>query len=259
MQMVKMVTDISWTHSQYSAKELEEAGYPKAESFPILRDYGALAARDPDPELSKILKDGKKNVLFVGRVAPNKAAHDLYFLLSQYKKFIDPNIRLILVGFNKSPYAQYHLKNLALDLDFKVADSLNKQDVANCDILMPGQVADADLATFYRSSDAFVCLSDHEGFCVPLVESMYFGIPILAHSATAVPETLGAGGLLIDKHDMPSLVEKLSAVLNYENINHHLRDLALKRSKRYDLQNLIKEFDHVLEKTLNSFRDSRRI
>jgi glycosyltransferase involved in cell wall biosynthesis len=259
IQMVKMVTDASWTHSNYSKKEIEEAGYPKADSFPILRNYGALAARAPNAELEKIVKDGKKNILFVGRVAPNKGTHDLYFLLSQYKKFIDPGIRLILIGTNRSPYAQFHLKNLAADLDLKVTESLNKQDVANCEILMPGQVSDDDLATFYRSSDAFVCLSDHEGFCVPLVESMYFGIPILAHNATAVPETLGEGGLLVDKCDMPSLVEKLSAILNHENVSQHLRELAMKRSKRYDWQMLINEFDQVLNKVLKSFRDARRL
>lgn len=259
MPMVRMCTDATWTESRYNADEIEGFGFPKSELFPILRNYSALTAEPENVELAKKLKDGKKNILFVGRMAPNKAPHDLLFLLKQYQKFISPNTRLLLIGFSQSPYAQVQLKELAKTLDLHLAEDLSAPAIARCDVLMPGQVSDSDLATIYRSSDAFVCLSDHEGFCVPLVESMYFGIPVLAHSATAVPETLGDAGILIDKRDMVAAVEGLNALLNHKDINQQYRELALNRSKRFDWSKIVGEFDLALDKTLKQYADSRSL
>lgn len=257
--MVKMCTDATWTESRYNANEVENFGFPKSELFPILKDFQALSNQPVNSALEQRLKDDKKNILFVGRVAPNKAPHDLFFLLKQYIKFVDPNARLILIGFNQSPYAQVSLKNLAKSLDLSLADDLSSAAIANADILMPGQVSDADLATIYRASDVFTCLSDHEGFCVPLVESMFFGIPIIAHNATAVPETLGTGGLLIDKSNMVTTIEGLSALLNSKEVHQHYRNKALARSKRYDWSAIVAEFDAALEKTLQAYFNSRCI
>jgi glycosyltransferase involved in cell wall biosynthesis len=257
MPVIKMCTDATWTESQYNADEIESFGYPRSDLFPILRDFKALSNLPVNSALLEALKGNKKNVLFVGRVAPNKAPHDLFFLLKQYKKFIDPNIRLILVGFSQSPYAQVLLKELAKNLDLSLAEDLSPTAIAHADILMPGQVSDVDLATIYRASDVFTCLSDHEGFCVPLVESMYFGIPIIAHNATAVPETLGSGGLIVEKNNMVATIEGLNALLNSKEVSQHYRKMALDRSNRYNWSTIVSEFDAALDKTLQTFSDSR--
>ena len=257
--MVKTCTDATWTESRYNANELESVGFPKSELFPILRDYQALSNQPVNAALEQRLKGNRKNILFVGRVAPNKAPHDLFFLLKQYQKFVDPNVRLILVGFSQSPYAQISLKNLAKDLELTLAEDLSRAAIDSADILMPGQVSDIDLASIYRASDVFTCLSDHEGFCVPLVESMYFGIPIIAHNATAVPETLGNGGLIVEKSDVVATIEGLSALLSSPGVNQHYRNKALERSKRFNWSTIVAEFDAALEKTLQSYYRSRGI
>ena len=186
-------------------------------------------------------------------MAANKAPHDLMFALKQYQKFIDPMTRLILIGSNQSPYAQIQLKRLAKLLDLKLSEVANSDSMSNCDVLMLGSVTDKELATFYRSSDVFLCLSDHEGFCVPLVESMSFGIPIVAHNSSAVPETTADAAIIVDKADMVATIRGLSGLLNSSELNAEYRSRALARSKRFSWETIVSEFDSVLDETLKAY------
>jgi glycosyltransferase involved in cell wall biosynthesis len=76
------------------------------------------------------------------------------------------------------------------------------------DVVLTGHVSDDDLLAYYSVADVFVCLSEHEGYCVPLVEAMNAGVPVLAHAAGAVEETLDGGGVLL-RDKRPELVAEL--------------------------------------------------
>jgi glycosyltransferase involved in cell wall biosynthesis len=140
------------------------------------------------------LQDGRTNILFVGRFAPNKKQDDLIAAFSHYLKH-DPDARLILAG--QPEQADPYITHLA--------DLITKLNLAQS-VLLTGSVNDAQLAAYYRTAQLFWSMSEHEGFCVPLIESMWFDVPILAFKATAVPETLGDAGLMFSsKDDLPAL------------------------------------------------------
>ncbi|HYJ06856.1 MAG TPA: glycosyltransferase [Chthoniobacterales bacterium] len=179
--------------SAFNADELARDRFPKPGVLPLAIDPCKWAFR-PDPAIMNQLQDGRTNILFVGRFAPNKKQDDLIVAFSHYLQ-LDPGARLILVGKPEfaDPYV-IHLGDLVGHLG--LTDS----------VLLPGSIADAQLAAYYRSAHLFWSMSEHEGFCVPLIESMWFDVPIIAFKSSAVPETLAEAGLMFtDKKDMPGL------------------------------------------------------
>lgn len=184
---------ISLGDSAFNAAELAQDGFPNPGVLPLAIDPSKWAL-PPDPAIMEQLQDGRTNLLFVGRFAPNKKQDDLIVAFSHYLQF-DPDARLILVGKPESadPYV-IHLRDLI--------DRLGLTE----SVLLPGSIRDAQLPAYYRSAHLFWSMSEHEGFCVPLIESMWFDVPIIAFKSSAVPETLADAGLMFtDKDDMPAL------------------------------------------------------
>jgi len=174
--------------SAYNAGELEDLGYRKCTVVPILIDQRDFA-HEVDPIAAERLQrdkaDGGADVLFVGRIAPNKCQHDLIKTLMAYRSAYDPNARLRLVGGSSS-----HAYETALRTYADALGLANAVDFA-------GSVSNGELAAYYQSADVFLCLSEHEGFCVPLIEAMTHEVPVVAFEAAAVPETVGDGGVLL--------------------------------------------------------------
>ena len=125
-------------------------------------------------------------LLFVGRFSPNKAQHHLVEALWLYRRWYDPDARLHLVG--PAVTAAY------VEAVFGFADELGLSDA----VRHGEDLSERELAAWYADADVFVCLSEHEGFCIPLLEAMQAGLPIVAFAAGAVPETLGDAGILLD-------------------------------------------------------------
>jgi glycosyltransferase involved in cell wall biosynthesis len=164
------------------------------------------------------LRDGTTNLLFVGRWVPNKRIEDLLRVFAFYHHKLNANSRLLVVGSSWLPnYNRELLGEIRrLGLSGKV--------------LFPGGgrgVSDPDLVSYYRSADAFVIMSEHEGFCVPLVESMFFGVPIFAYAAGAVPETLGGSGVLVSRKVFPVIALAIEEVLE----NRVLRSAVVGKEK----------------------------
>lgn len=185
-------TTLALADSTFNATDLEAEGFSPVEVVPPLVDLRRAA---PDPATAAVLRRRRTGPhwLFVGRLAPNKCQHDLVAALAVARRLHDPGTRLTLVGGTTSELYRDAVESLADDLG--VADALT----------LAGRLSPAELAAYWDDADVFVCLSEHEGFCVPLVEAMDAGVPVVAYAAAAVPETVGPAGVLLDAKD-PVLV-----------------------------------------------------
>jgi L-malate glycosyltransferase len=180
--------------SEYNRLELDEAGFKKTGVMPIIIDF---ADYDVRPRRKIIRKYGGEatNILFVGRVAPNKRHEDILRVFYYYQKMIDAEARLFLVGSHTGTDAYLtYLRRLVTELKLK-------------DVFFCGAVKLEDLVAYYKVADVFLSMSRHEGFCVPLLESMHFDVPIVALGITAVPGTLGGAGVLVNEANTPGIAE----------------------------------------------------
>jgi glycosyltransferase involved in cell wall biosynthesis len=175
--------------SSYNAAELVALDCPHVEVAPILLDLTDLDEA-PDRNTADRLErykatTGGSDWLFVGRIAPNKAQHDLVLALAAYRETFDPNARLWLVGSSSSHHYQTRIGDLIDDLGLKDA------------VHLVGSSSPAELIAYYAAADVFVSVSDHEGFCVPVLEAMHCRVPVAAYHAGAIPETLAGAGLCL--------------------------------------------------------------
>jgi len=186
-------TSLAVAHSAYSATDCRRAGYRRSEVAPILLDVDGLIGDVDDFALRRLGDErasrGGSDWLFVGRLAPHKAQHDIIKAFAIYREVYDGHARLSLIGGSSShayeTTLQAYVRSLGLDGAVRILHS----------------VTGGELAAHYATAEVFVCLSDHEGFCVPILEAMAYGLPVVAYAATAVPETLGGAGLLLPRKD----------------------------------------------------------
>ncbi len=195
--------DLALGDSEFNRQELEALGFTRTGVLPIAVDTDRITSAPRRPALERILGDGLINVLFVGRIAPNKKIEDHIRLAELYKRNVDSYYRFIFVGrYDGVP--RYYAQIRALITEFQMLPDR---------FWFTGPVPDEDLAAFYRWADAYVSLSEHEGFCVPLVEAMAADVPVVAYAAGAVPETLGGAGLLFEPKDLELAAELLGTVV----------------------------------------------
>jgi hypothetical protein len=167
-----------WGTRKYNRRELETLGFDRPGVFPIA---GRHVARDAGLRPAGARRDASTtasvNFLFVGRIAPNKKIEDIIRLAEFYKRYVDAYYRFIFVGrFDVVP--RYYSMIRALMTEYRF---LNDR------FLFTGPVSDRELAVYYRHAAVYISMSEHEGFCVPLVEAMAADVPVLAYAAAAVP------------------------------------------------------------------------
>lgn len=187
--------------SEFSKRDLREMGYTcPIEVLPVLVRFSDYA-QPPSEEVLRKYADDRVNVLFVGRMAPNKKVEDVISCFWQYQTRYNRKSRLILAGSfsEKSRYVQMLQRH---------AKQLGAQEV-----VFTGHIPFAELLAYYRTADLFLCMSEHEGFCVPLLEAMYFHVPVLAYASTAVPETLGEAGVVVAQKDYAAIAGKMDALI----------------------------------------------
>ena len=195
--------DLALGDSEYNRQELERLGFEPNGIMPIVVDSDRLRRTEPRPALERVLRDGMVNILFVGRVAPNKRLEDHIRLAEHYKRYVDTEYRFIFVG-RVDAVPRYFATVQTLMRDYEMpADRF----------WFTGPVPDSELATYYRTARAYVSLSEHEGFCVPLIEAMATDVPILAYGAGAVPETLGGAGICFTPKDLERAAELLGMLV----------------------------------------------
>ncbi len=192
-------TELALGDSEFNRHELEEAGYTQTGVLPIVMDF-SVYGRPSSPLVHRLYDDDRTNIVFVGRVIPNKKIDDLIRVFAIYQRFLDPRARLLLVGDHRGQERYLdRLKEMVAALDVR-------------EVVFTGHVDQDELLAHYRLADVFLCLSEHEGYCVPLVEAMHFGVPVVAYAAGAVPDTLRGGGVLLQDKS-PELVAELLHML----------------------------------------------
>jgi L-malate glycosyltransferase len=180
--------------SEFNRRELEAIGFERTTVFPIVLDPDRYVSR-PIDRLERAYRDGHVNFLHVGRLVPNKRIEDVLKVFYFYRRRINPDSRLFLVG---------------IDTDMEIYSVALRQlihDLGLSGIALAGRATQRELVTYYRLAHVYLCMSEHEGFCVPLLEAMHFGVPVIAYAAGAVPETLGGAGALVMRKDFPEIAE----------------------------------------------------
>jgi glycosyltransferase involved in cell wall biosynthesis len=171
--------------SAFNARELAAMGYEEPSVIPIFFNAGRLSNAGSNPEILKSWK-ATFNLVFVGRICPNKRQDELIQIFDGYHSR-RPDSRLLLVGSSHGTeeYGDYLRQEIT---------ALGLNDA----VLLAGKVSQSDLASYYRVASVFTCASEHEGFCVPLLEAMVFGVPVIAYNCCAVPEIVDKAGVLLD-------------------------------------------------------------
>ncbi len=220
-------TDLGIADSAFNAHELSDLGYRRTSVVPILVDIAALDVAPPDAStlarLSDARAEGGADWLFVGRLAPNKAQHDLVKAFTAYRRLYDGRARLHLVGASSS-----HQYETALGA---FVDALGIGDAVE----ITGGVGAGALAAYFATADVYVSVSEHEGFCVPLLEAMHHRVPIVAYAATAVPETLGDAGMLLDAKDAYTVAAAVQRVVTDAALRDQMIAAGVTRLHEFDI------------------------
>lgn len=220
--------------SKYNASELSKYGFHNPGVLPIPVDPYKWNI-SADALLIKQLQDGKTNILFVGRISPNKCQDHLLEAFASYRA-MEQNSRLIFVGSGEvdDPYYQHIFKTIyRLDLTSHV--------------MCTGQVNDAQLSAYYRTAHLYWSMSEHEGFCVPIVEAMWFDIPVLAYKSSAIPETLGEAGMMFeDKTDWNKVAALAKRIVHDGDLRDKIIQAQRERRIAFLPNALVENYEEVI-------------
>lgn len=203
--------------SRYNRDCLRQAGYRcPIPVLPVIVPFADYEA-EPDKDIvSRYGGDGWVNLIFVGRVVPNKKQEDIIRAYVTYKQRYNEKSRLFIVG-NYAGMEDYYLR-----LQHYVSK------IGADDVRFTGHIPFSSILAYYRVADVFISMSEHEGFCVPLIEAMKFDVPIVAYAAAAIPETLGGAGMIFAKKDYA----RVAAAIDVLVTNRELCDRVLASQRR---------------------------
>ena len=218
--------------SEYNRIELDVLGFGSTGVLPVVPDFSHLAEAPGQP-IASGFDDGQTNVVFVGRVIPNKKFEDVIRAFHVYRTRHNPRSRLLLVG-SYSGFEKY------LAMLHGLIATLGTPDVH-----FLGHVSNEELSALYDVADLLLCASEHEGFCVPLIEAFYKRVPVMAYAATAVPATMDGGGVLYETKDPHHVARLMEAVLDDPRIEDAIiasQDAALARLRARDFGGTLLRF-----------------
>jgi glycosyltransferase involved in cell wall biosynthesis len=211
--------------SPYNELELLQQGVDAQKSFvvPPFHHIDRLSAIEPDREVLDAYGDGHTNILMVGRVVPNKGHPKLIEAFAAYHRDYNRASRLFIVGKEETRLNTYNrwLHHIATHL---------KVDHA---VVFAGEVADGELKAYYSLADAFMITSEHEGFCVPLIEAMSMKVPIVAYGSSAIPDTVNGGGLVWDERNPYLLAESINWIAKNKENGVRLGEMGHRRYEKH--------------------------
>ncbi len=229
------ICEVAAGDSEFNRKELIDSGFMPETTFvlPIFVNYHRLVEKAKGGAWNKAREDFR--IIFVGRIVPNKRIEDLIRAFYYYRTCINPQSSLVIVGASWIERYDEELRWLV--------DSLGLSEAVH----LTGRVSEERLASIYASSDLFLSMSEHEGFCVPLVESMAFGIPILAYSSTAVAETLGGAGVMFHEKIFPMIGEMIEIIREYPHLREKIISAEKQRLKHFSLESTRAKLKELIE------------
>ncbi|MEQ1871144.1 MAG: glycosyltransferase [Vicinamibacterales bacterium] len=218
--------DLAMGDSEFNRLDLERLGFTRTAVLPVVPDLAHLDS-PADWFVAKQFDDEWTNIVFVGRVIANKKIEDVIGAFHAYHTRFNPRSRLLIVGvfslFERYFAALTHLV----------------QELGLSTVHFTGHVSDAELIAYYEVADLFLCASEHEGFCVPLVEAFYKQVPVLAYAATAVPSTMDGAGVLYDDKSPMRVATLMDAILSDTDlqdtiVRHQLDAVERLEAKDFD-------------------------
>ncbi len=231
LALLRDAADINLAVSKYNASEMVEAGYKDVGVIPLMVDRSHWNG-PVDRRLVDRYRDGYVNIVFVGRCAPNKRIEDLLFALYYCQKYVNPQTRLIHVGsFAGLERYQGLLRTKAMELRLQ-------------NFVVAGSVRPDELRAYYQAADVFLCLSEHEGFCIPLLEAMGHKLPVIAYDAGAVAETLDGSGVLVKKKDFGIIAETVQRLATDQALRNAViagQNDRLTRFEQLDIPGMMKK------------------
>lgn len=232
LRTLKDLFECCLTVSEYNRQDLRKEGYTcPIGVLPILIPFAEYKQPPDETVLEQYRDDGVTNILFTGRVAPQKKHEDIIAAFAYYHNHINPHSRLFIVGSADEGNRYYvWLRDLV------------KEKGLDESVLFTGHVPFSQLLAYYCLADVFLCMSEHEGFGVPLVEAMLFSVPIVAWRAAAVPETTGDAGIIVDTKEPAAVAHAIDRVVS---------DMALRKTLQYLMRRRLEEFSY--EKTAAKF------
>jgi glycosyltransferase involved in cell wall biosynthesis len=229
--------DLALGDSEFNRQDLEALGFPRTAVLPVVPDFSHLD-RAPNWLVAQDFDDDWTNILFVGRVIANKKIENLIRYFHAYHTSVNPRSRLLIVG------AQSGFERYLASLHQLTAT------LGTSHVHFIGHVSDEELVAFYELADLFLCASEHEGFCVPLVEAFYKQVPVLAYAATAVPSTMDGAGVLFDDTDPMHVAALMDAILSDAALQDRIVDgqlAAVDRLRAQDFAGTLRRFvDEIL-------------
>ena len=216
--------DLALGDSAFNQSELDALGFPRTGVLPVVPDFSHLDVT-PQRWLAQPFDDDSTNILFVGRIVPNKRIDDVIRFFHAYRTRYNFSSRLLLVGSH----------TLLDDYRASLADLIRRLGATNVHLI--GHVTDEELTSFYDVADIFLSASEHEGFCVPLIEAFHKRIPVIAFAAAAVPATMDGGGILYEHKDPRHVAALINTVLTDPTLEQEIlasQDEALDRLRARD-------------------------
>lgn len=232
-QLEALKDDIQYciADSEYNKNDLRELGFTgRIDVLPILIPFSDYE-KEPDQYIVRQYRDdGYVNILFTGRIAPNKKQEDVIAAFYMYQKYYNPKSRLFVVGSYAGMESYYN----------RVKQYAEKLGVEN--VFFTGHIKFDKILAYYSIADLFLCMSEHEGFCVPIVESMFFGIPIIAYESTAVVDTLGGAGILLKEKKPLETAGMIDYIMNHPELRDQMVQAGRKRLEDFEHDKVEQQF-----------------
>lgn len=239
VKMLSTVPDYCLADSEYNKKDLLDAGYRcEISVLPIIIPF-ADYKKQPNGKIVSKYNDGHTNILFTGRIVPNKKQEDIILAFYHYQKYYNPKSRLFLVG------SYVGMENYFERLR-QFADTLGVKNV-----IFTGHIKFDEILAYYKVADLFLCMSEHEGFCIPLVEAMLFDVPIVAYQGSGVAGTLKGSAFPVYEKNPLETAGIIDHICRNRNIKQQLIKTQHERLKDFDNKKIEEQFLTYLKRCMN--------
>lgn len=224
-QIARLDCDIYLADSEYNRQGLLKEGAPPERCFVVapFHHTDRLLASEGAIHILDGYRDGRKIILMVGRIAPNKGHAQLIEAFANYYHIYNRNSRLVIVGKEEAAFASYS----------RGLHELTRTLLSQEAVSFTGETTDSELKAFYLLSSVFAMASEHEGFCVPLVEAMAMKVPIVAYASSAIPATVGDAGFVLTERNPFLMAETMDRLVRDEDLNVALGMQGWQRYERH--------------------------